>query len=159
MSNDQERALPHDPDLEADEDAKGQPLPVHLSPHLIALTFLGGTLGVLLRAVLDRLVPDGNGFPATTFTINITGAFLLAVLIKSLALGGSDVGHRLRFRLFLGTGLLGGYTTYSALAVHTDGLVRAGSPGLALTYAAGTVGVGFVASVLGIVVTRRWETR
>jgi CrcB protein len=159
VPDEHERPLPHDPDLEVDEGPAGEPRPVHLTPHLIGLTFVGGCLGVLSRALLERLVPDGTGFPGTTFAINVTGALILAVLIESLALRGGDVGRRRHLRLLLGTGVLGGYTTYSALAVQTDALVRAGEATTALTYAVGTVVLGFAASVLGIVATRRWGVR
>jgi len=150
-----ERGLPHDPDLEVDEDSAGEPLPVHLTPHLVALVFLGGCFGVLARATLDNLFPAGDGFPTTTFGINIVGALALAVLIEALALRGSDSGHRRALRLLLGTGLLGGFTTYSALAVHTDQLARAGHVGTAAAFGIGTVVLGFAASVAGIALTRR----
>lgn len=155
----EERRLPHDPDLDADEDASGSPLPVHLTPHLIGLVFVGGFLGVLGRALLDRQVPDGGGFPATTFTINISGALLLAVLLEVLAHRGPDAGHRRRLRLLLGTGVLSGFTTYSAVAAQADALVRAGQAPIALGYVASTLIVGLVASVAGIALTRRWLAR
>jgi len=150
-----ERTLPHDPDVEVDEDSLGSPLPVHLNPSAIALVFAGGSLGVMARAILDQIFPTGNELLATTFAINLVGAFALAVLIETLALRGADVGHRRALRLVLGTGVLGGFTTYSALAVQTDTLVRSGHAATALTYAAGTVALGFVASLAGIRVTRR----
>jgi len=150
-----ERALPHDPDVEVDEDSMGGPLPVHLTPSAIAMVFAGGSLGVLARASLDRFFPAGTGFPTTTFVINLVGAFALAVLIETLALRGADVGHRRALRLTLGTGVLGGFTTYSALAVQTDALLRTGHAATALTYAAGTIALGLVASLAGIRATRR----
>ena len=150
-----ERALPHDPDIETDEDSTGRPLPVHLTPSAIALVFAGGSLGVLVRAGLDRAFPSGSGFPTMTFVINLAGAFALAVLIESLALRGPDAGRRRMLRLVLGTGVLGGFTTYSAFAVETDALLRGGQAALALTYTAGTVALGLAASIVGIVGTRR----
>jgi CrcB protein len=150
-----ERELPHDPDLEVDEGAGGEALPVHLTPHLVFLVFLGGTIGVLLRAIISDHVAVDSVFPWATLGINIAGAFALSVLIEGLALRGSDLGHRRRFRLLLGTGLLGGFTTYSALAVQTDSLLRQGDVVLALLYSLGTVVVGFAASVAGIAITRR----
>jgi len=150
-----ERALPHDPDVEVDEDSLGGPLPVHLTPSAIGLVFVGGSLGVLARASLDHAFPAGSGFPIATFAVNLVGAFALAVLIETLALRGVDVGHRRAFRLILGSGLLGGFTTYSALAVQTDSLVRTGHTATALAYAAGTVALGLGASLAGIRVTRR----
>jgi CrcB protein len=56
--------------------------------------------------------------------------------------------------LLLGTGVLGGFTTYSALAVQTDALLRSGQAVTALTYAAGTVALGLAASIAGIIGTR-----
>lgn len=155
MKDRPERALPHDPDVEVDEDSLGSPLPLHLTPNALALVFAGGSLGVLARAGLDRLLPAGTGFPAMTFVINLVGAFALAVLIETLALRGPDAGHRRVLRLVLGTGLLGGFTTYSALAVQTDALVRSGQSVTGLAYAVGTVTLGLVASLAGIRVTRR----
>jgi CrcB protein len=55
-------------------------------------------------------------------------------------------------RLFAGTGVLGGYTTYSSLAVDTDGLIAAQDVGLSILYAAATIVVGAAASVAGIAV-------
>lgn len=150
-----ERALPHEPDIEADEDSQGRPLPVHLTPSAIALVFAGGSLGVLARAGLDQRFPAGLGFPAGTFAINVAGALALAVLIEMLAARGPDAGHRRALRLFLGTGVLGGFTTYSALAVQTDALLRSGQAVTALTYAAGTVALGLAVSIAGIIGTRR----
>jgi CrcB protein len=150
-----ERALPGDPDLEVDEDSVGSPLQIHLTPSAVGLVFAGGTLGVLARAVLDQAFPTGAGFPATTFVINVVGALALAVLIEALALRGHDAGGRRALRLVLGTGLLGGFTTYSALAVQADVLLRSGRVSTAAAYAVGTVALGLAASVAGIVGTRR----
>lgn len=155
VNDGRERALPHDPDVEVDEDSLGGPLPVHLAPGAIALVFAGGSLGVLARAGLDHAFPAGAGFPATTFAINVVGALALAVLIESLALRGPDAGRRRTLRLVLGTGVLGGFTTYSALAVQTDALLRTGQAATALAYAGGTVALGLAASIVGIVGARR----
>lgn len=149
-----ERALPHDPDVEVDEDSSGSPLPVHLTPSAIALVFAGGSFGVLARASLDHLFPAGSGFPTATFAVNLVGAVALAVLIEALAVRGADAGHRRALRLLLGTGLLGGFTTYSALAVQADALLRNGQAATALAYAAGTVALGLAASIAGIAGTR-----
>lgn len=152
-SADHERGLPHDPDVEVDEDAAGDALPTHLTPHLVLLVFVGGCIGVLLRAAIGN--PDSSEFPTATFAINLAGAFGLSVLIETLALRGADVGRRRALRLLLGTGLLGGFTTYSALAVQTETLLYEGDAAVALTYALGTVMLGFIASLAGITLTRR----
>lgn len=114
----------------------------------VALVAVGGTLGTAARALLGRALPDGS-VPWSTLVANLGGAFLFGVLLEFLALVSTDgVPHR-GWRLFLGTGFLGGLTTYSALAVGTDAVARAGRPGLALGYAAGTVVGGLVACWLG----------
>ena len=150
-----ERELPGDPDFEVDEDPVGRPQPIHVNPSALALVFAGGTLGVLARAGLDHAFPARGGFPVTTFVINVVGALALAILIEALALRGPDAGSRRALRLVFGTGLLGGFTTYSALAVQTDALLRSGQIPTAIVYAVGTVGLGLVASIAGIVGTRR----
>ena len=155
MNDRPERALPHEPDVEVDEDSAGRPLPINLTPSAVGLVFAGGTLGVLARAGLDHAFPTRGGFPATTFVINVVGALALAILIEALAARGPDAGHRRTLRLVLGTGLLGGFTTYSALAVQTDALLRSGQISTAAAYAVGTVVLGLAASIAGIVSTRR----
>jgi CrcB protein len=119
------------------------------------LVFIGGTLGVLARAGLDHWFPTEAGFPVTTFVLNIAGALALAILVEMLAQRSSEAGHRRAARLLLGTGVLGGFTTYSALAVQTDTLLRAGEVATAFAYSGGTVALGFVASLAGVVLTRR----
>lgn len=152
---DHERPLPLDPDIEADEGPVGEPLPVHLSWHFILLVAIGGTVGTASRHALDGLIGTDRGFPLATFVVNISGALILGILLEAFALRGSDVGHRRRFRLLLGTGFLGGYTTYSALAVETGSLLRDGPPWQAAAYPLGTVALGLCASILGIALARR----
>ena len=55
-----------------------------------------------------------GGVPVATFGINVVGAFLLSVLLELLAKHGLDIGWSRRVRLGVGTGALGGFTTYSA---------------------------------------------
>ncbi|WP_230973404.1 fluoride efflux transporter FluC [Aeromicrobium terrae] len=120
----------------------------------MALVLLGGAAGTALRDAIERASGGSDGFPWATFGINVSGALVLAMLVEALALRGSDVGRRRRWRLLLGTGFLGGYTTYSTFGVETDTLLRDGRPGLAMTYALATVLAGLVVSVLGIKVAR-----
>jgi CrcB protein len=149
-----ERPLPHDPDLEVDEDPSGEPLPVHLTPFFLALVAIGGALGSLARYGVERATGTVDGLPVGTLTVNLVGAFALGVLLEWLAVRGSDITHRRAERLLLGTGFLGGFTTYSALAVESDGLLRDGRVGLAATYALSTVVLGLVASLVGIATAR-----
>ena len=150
-----ERPLPLDPDIETAEGPAGEPLRVHLTLHFILLVAVGGAFGTAARHVLGDAIGTPNSFPLGTFLINIAGALTLGVLLEVLALNGLDAGHRRRWRLLLGTGFLGGFTTYSALAVETDALLRSGQVPLALVYALGTVALGFIASIIGIAAARK----
>ncbi|MBW8871556.1 MAG: CrcB family protein [Leifsonia sp.] len=123
---------------------------MHLHWRSILLVFVGGALGTAVRYVLTLSVPPVAGVPLITFVINVTGAFVLGWLLQSLALRGPDVGVRRDLRLFAGTGILGGYTTYSSLAVDTDGLIAAQSVGVSMLYASATIVVGALASLAGI---------
>jgi CrcB protein len=149
-----ERPLPHDPDLEVDEGPTGIPIPVHLRPLFLALVAAGGAAGSLARHGIDELLGFAGDLPVSTLTVNLVGAFALGILIEWLAVRGSDVDHRRAERLLIGTGFLGGFTTYSALAVQTDDLLRDGHAALALTYALTTVVVGLLASLAGVVSAR-----
>ena len=86
-SHEHERPLPHGPNHEADKGTAGEPRPERLTPPLIALTLLGGCLGLGLRALLQFAMPDGSTFPKTTFAINLTGALALAVDLQEVCPG------------------------------------------------------------------------
>jgi CrcB protein len=100
------------------------------------------------------LTPKVAGIPIATFGINVVGAFLLGVLLEHLADHSPDTGWSRRIRLGLGTGGLGGFTTYSALATETV-VLAATHPGRAIGYAVSTVIVGAAASIAGIWLSRR----
>lgn len=121
---------------------------------LIGLVFFGGTLGTATRVALTLAVAPTDGFPATIMGINVAGALLLGALLEALSRRGADEGARRRIRLLIGTGFLGGFTTYSALATDSV-LLAAGSPALALLNALGTLVLGALATWLGIVLAAR----
>lgn len=148
--NGNDEDLPLDPDLDAAESAVGAPRPIHLRPGALLLVFAGGTLGTAGREGLSLAFPPLDGIPYAIFGINIAGALLLGLLLESLARRGPDHGGRQRLRLLLGTGVMGGFTTYSALASDTAHLVGGGSVGAGLAYGIGTVLIGAVATWAGI---------
>ena len=122
--------------------------PPHLQVGGIALVFAGGFAGTVLRAWLQETVPTATavllqGVPLTTLAINVVGSFLLGWLVVAWA-------RRTRLRLLLGTGLLGGFTTYSALSADTVELLGAGRVGVAALYGVGTVVLGLVAAAAGM---------
>jgi CrcB protein len=117
---------------------------------------LGGAAGIAVRA-LATPPHVATAFPVATFVINVVGAGLLGLLVERLARRPSSPRtHRLGL---LGTGFLGGFTTYSALAVDTVQLLRLGQTGLALAYALGTLVIGALATWLGIAVGRGRRSR
>jgi CrcB protein len=124
--------------------------PPHRRWSLLALVAAGGTVGTALRQALLLLAPDLERFPVTTFAINLAGAFALGVLLELLVRSGPDDGRRRGIRLLVGTGVLGGFTTYSALAAATAMLAATGLAGWAVVYALGTVVLGAAMSVAGI---------
>jgi CrcB protein len=123
--------------------------PAHLRPDLIALVVLGGALGTTARNWIEATFAAPPGaFPWPTFWINVTGALVLGALLEALALLGPDRGLRRGLRLALGTGVLGGYTTYSTFVIETVTLGRAGNLGLAVAYDAASLAAGFAAALL-----------
>jgi fluoride exporter len=112
--------------------------PLHLS--VLLAVALGGSVGAVLRHALTVVEPDSSGFPTTTFTINVAGSFLLALLPAS----GWVRRHHLLPPL-LGTGVLGGFTTLSAWSEQTRSLVAGGAATTAGAYAVGTVAACLVA--------------
>lgn len=114
----------------------------------LGLVAVGGAIGTACRQALLLLVPPAGGIPIAILVTNLVGAFLLGMLIEALVRGGPDAGRRRALRLLLGTGVLGGFTTYSALAVDTALLLGTGAAGV--LYGVGTVVVGAAATGLGI---------
>lgn len=129
----------------------------HLRPGQLLLVFLGGAAGTAGREAVNLLLPALHGFPSATFAVNILGALLLGLLLESLDRAGSSPKSARRMRLLLGTGFMGGFTTYSTFAVDGALLLGAGSVGLGVLYALGCVVLGATASWCGILfgATRR----
>ncbi|WP_150307060.1 CrcB family protein [Planctomonas psychrotolerans] len=116
----------------------------------LALVALGGTVGTALREAVALTVPPLAGVPVATAGINVSGAFLLGLLLEVLTCSRDGDARSADLGLLLGTGLLGGFTTYSALAVDANLLLAAGQPGLSVIYAVGTLALGALAAFLGI---------
>jgi len=119
-----------------------------LTPY--ALVFVGGAVGAGIRIVLGQWWTSSSMFPWPTFVINLTGAALLGALYGLTS--GPGAGQ---LRLLLGTGLLGGYTTYSTFAVGSDGLILSDHLLLGLLYAIPTVALGIAGAFIGELLTRR----
>lgn len=136
------RTRPLDPDVTTVHFGRGQTL---------LLIGLGGALGTAVRSALETALPAAAGtWPWSTFCINVTGAFVLAVLLESLSVLGPDEGWLRGIRFGVGTGMLGGYTTYSTFMVEAARLGRSGDHVIAFGYVAATVLLGFVAAWAGM---------
>jgi len=115
----------------------------------ILIVGLGGFLGSIGRFLLSSLIVEmtaPNRFPLSTFAVNILGCLvigLLAGLAERQPAFGPDA------RLFLFTGLLGGFTTFSAFGLETTDLIRRGELGFAALYSGGSVALGITAIWLG----------
>jgi CrcB protein len=116
--------------------------------HLV-LVALGGALGSGLRHLVNlaalRLI--GPGFPWGTLTVNIAGGFLMGLFVELLArrFGGSA-----ELRLFVATGVLGGFTTFSAFSLDVAVLYERGAVVQAFAYVAASVIVAIAALFLGM---------
>lgn len=117
------------------------------------LVCLGGAFGSGARYLVSTWVANalGSEFPKGTLAVNVTGSFLLSLVMVAALSGVASPNAR----LFLGTGVLGGYTTYSSFNHETLALVEQGSLGLAAANVALTV-VGCLAAGLAGLALGRW---
>lgn len=129
-----------------------------LSPFAATLNVaLGGAVGAVLRYQTGRgmtalLGPQAvTAFPWATLTVNVAGSLAMGLLAGWLARHGSG-GEQ--WRLLLGVGLLGGFTTFSAFSLEMMLLIERGQAGTALTYALVSVLAGLAALYLGLITMR-----
>lgn len=115
--------------------------------------FTGSAVGTGLRALVALLPHSTDGWPWGTFAANISGALLLGYLLTRFQQAASTTSLTIPL---LCTGLLGGYTTFSAFAAEVGAIAAAGRPGLAAGYALGSVAGGYLAALAG---TRIAEAR
>ena len=119
----------------------------------VILVALGGAIGSVARygvgAVAAQLL--GSTFPWGTLLVNLSGSFLIAVVMH-VALAGTAIS--LELRIFLTTGIMGGYTTYSSFNYETLALIDQRAYGLAGLNVAATVVGCFLAGVLGLAAGR-----
>ena len=118
-----------------------------MSPSSFLVVFVGAGLGGALRHLVNvavmRLI--GAGFPVHTLTVNVVGSFAMGVVVACFA-RVADPGQT--WRLFLATGVLGGFTTFSAFSLDTVVLVERGTPLVAVAYVLLSV-AGSVAALFG----------
>ncbi|MEO0822241.1 MAG: fluoride efflux transporter CrcB [Pseudomonadota bacterium] len=115
---------------------------------------LGGAIGAAGRFAVGVLLtrPPG-GFPLATFTVNVVGSFAIGVLAVVLM---ERAGAFARWAPFLITGVLGGFTTFSAFALDSLFLIERGRIGTALAYMFASTGLSILAVWAGLVLARRF---
>lgn len=130
--------------------------PPHLRPRYVLLLALGGAVGTAVRAALESAFPAPSGtWPWTTFGINLLGALVLGALLEALALTGPDTGWRRVLRLGGGTGVIGGFTTYSTFGVESDLLLAGDHLGVGVGYGVGSIVLGALAALAGMALAGR----
>jgi CrcB protein len=125
-----------------------------LDKYLVVLT--GAGLGGLARYMAGTWVMAkyGGRFPLGTFVINVSGSFLIGVLMTLFA---ERLNPHPNWRLFLVVGILGGYTTFSSFEYEAYQAVRDGARWMGMLYVTGSVLVGYLGVWLGAMLTaRRW---
>lgn len=138
-----------DPDVDLHDPSQRAERP-HAWDLLLAIA-AGGVVGAEARYGLGEAIPHTAGsFPWSTLFVNAIGCLLIGLLMASLA---EVRPHRL-VRPFLGTGLLGGFTTYSTFAVDTEALIRGRHPAEALGYVVVTLTFCLLAVVAGSLAVR-----
>ena len=114
----------------------------------------GGGLGTWLRYLVGRLWGVSGvttSFPFATLTVNVLGSFAMGLLAGSLARFGS---HGEGWRLLLGVGLLGGFTTFSAFSLELVNMINRGAWGVAGSYMALSLAGGIFGLFAGLAVVR-----
>ena len=112
---------------------------------------LGGALGASARYLTNVTATRvmGHGYPWGTLTVNVLGSFLMGVLVVVLAKKGGNA-----FAPLLMTGLLGGFTTFSAFSLDAVTLFERGQAGSAALYVVASVTLSLAAIIAGIFLTR-----
>ncbi|MFC7274667.1 fluoride efflux transporter FluC [Paractinoplanes rhizophilus] len=112
----------------------------------------GGVVGALSRYLVAQAWPhQSGGFPWSTFVVNVTGCFLIGVLMVVIT---EVVTGMPLLRPFAGVGLLGGYTTFSTYVVDIQRAAGAGAAWVALSYLALTLVCALLAVAAGTALTR-----
>lgn len=118
----------------------------------IFLIGLGGAIGSIFRYGVGVLVKKylQSDFPVATFTVNLIGSFIIGILFGIL----SKTDQETSLKLFLITGVCGGFTTFSAFSLENMRLIQNGNTGLALLYIASSILLGILMVGLGMHLTK-----
>ena len=118
------------------------------------VVLFGGGLGAVARFYIGSAVMTryAGRFPLGTFLINVSGSFLIGLVMTLLT---ARVTIHPNWRLFLVTGILGGYTTFSSFEYESYIAARSGTPLIGLLYIVSSVGFGYLAVWLGALIVKR----
>lgn len=138
---------PSSPDFTPNSGSRPDPM------NMLLLATAGGAIGAGTRHLVNVGMARafGTAFPWGTLTVNLVGSLLMGVLVELLVLRYSGSAP---MRALLGTGFLGGFTTFSAFSLDIYALIERGEMLTALAYAVGSVVVGFAALYAGIMLVR-----
>jgi CrcB protein len=153
--------IPIDPDLAPSDPAEPTVVPTRRAarrpsgraqPDVLAVIALGGMLGASARYGIARWLPTSpGGFPWATFWTNLSGSFLLGLLLVLLL---ERFPPTRLVRPFLATGIIGAFTTMSTYEVETALLVKDGHALTAIVYGLGSLAAGLTLAYAGIVAGR-----
>ena len=110
----------------------------------------GGAIGAALRYLASLALAGRSGFPFGTFAVNLIGGFAMGLLAALVLRGVASEG----VRLFVGVGILGGFTTFSAFSLESFQMIERGQMAMAAGYAVASVLGSIAALALGFAVAR-----
>ena len=121
------------------------------------IVFIGGGIGAALRHGVNLLMPRllGTAFPYATMFENVSGSLVMGLLAGYFAFKSGESAQS--WRLFLTTGILGGYTTFSTYSLDSMLLYERGEIGLTATYVLGSVVLSLGGVAAGIALVRSFS--
>lgn len=117
----------------------------------LLLVGFGGGIGSVARFACSLLIST-RIFPWPTLLVNITGSFIIGIVF---ACSIRDEAFLNNWKLFLATGICGGFTTFSAFSLENMGMLQSGKTGMALTYMALSLVLGIAATFAGYLLMMR----
>lgn len=119
---------------------------------IVTAVALGGAIGSVARYMMSTIQsPVWTGFPYAIFIVNVSGGFLMGVLTELMALKFSVSPE---VRAFLTTGVIGGYTTFSAFSLESAVLIQRGAYLTATSYVVGSAVLSILALFMGLWIVR-----
>lgn len=109
------------------------------------LAGLGGGIGSMLRYAASLMI-NSRHYPYSTWVVNIIGSFIIGLV---LGLSVKDESFLYNWKLFLATGICGGFTTFSSFSIENLELLQTGRYTLAITYICSSIAFGIIAAWLG----------